>query len=65
MAPEWKAGADHVPKCKLRRNNGKAGRERASDQAELEPAALRWRCDPAELGFETTAEIAPLEGLVG
>jgi len=25
----------------------------------LEPAALRWRCDPARLGFETTDDIEP------
>ena len=27
--------------------------------------ALRWRCDPDEFAFETTADIAPPNGLVG
>ena len=31
----------------------------------LEPVALRRRCDPAALGFETTAELEPIEGMVG
>lgn len=26
---------------------------------------LRWRCDPEELGFQTTAEVQPLDGLFG
>lgn len=26
---------------------------------------LRWRCDPASLPFETTAELPPLEGMIG
>jgi lon-related putative ATP-dependent protease len=26
---------------------------------------LRWRCDPTQLGFETTAEVPPLEHMVG
>ena len=25
------------------------------DRTRLAPDALRWRCDPSELGFETTA----------
>ena len=34
----------------------------------LEPLGLqdlRWRCDPATLGFETTDEVRPLDGFVG
>lgn len=31
----------------------------------LAPAQLRWRCDPEHLGFQTTAEVAPLDGLFG
>ncbi|NJN14365.1 MAG: AAA family ATPase, partial [Planctomycetes bacterium] len=34
----------------------------------LEPlptAALRWRCDPKSLGFESTEEVAPIAGVVG
>lgn len=26
---------------------------------------LRWRCDPARLGFETTAQVEPVHGVVG
>ncbi|HEX6320586.1 MAG TPA: ATP-binding protein [Burkholderiales bacterium] len=33
--------------------------------AALSPARLRRGCDPAQLGFETTAELAPLEGAPG
>ena len=29
------------------------------------PERLRWRCDPAELPFETTQEIEPLEDIIG
>lgn len=32
---------------------------------ELEPGQLRRRLDPAELPFETTAEVEPLEGTIG
>jgi predicted ATP-dependent protease len=31
----------------------------------LAPAALRRRCDPAGLGFQTTADLEPVEGIVG
>jgi ATP-dependent Lon protease len=31
----------------------------------LPPSALRWNCDEAKLGFETTAEVPPVEGVVG
>jgi predicted ATP-dependent protease len=31
----------------------------------MQPELLRWRCDPATLGFETTAEVAPIQGVVG
>jgi predicted ATP-dependent protease len=33
--------------------------------APLPASALRWRCDPATLGFRTTAEVAPADGIVG
>ena len=29
------------------------------------PHQLRWRCDPAEFGFETTADLKPLERIIG
>ncbi len=35
------------------------------EAAELTTAQLRRRCDPASLGFETTAEVEPLEATVG
>ncbi|HLV95295.1 MAG TPA: AAA family ATPase [Candidatus Acidoferrales bacterium] len=31
----------------------------------LPPEKLRWRCDPARIPFETTAEIGPLTGAIG
>ena len=32
---------------------------------ELPLEALRWRCDPAVFSFETTSEIAPVQGILG
>ncbi|MFQ5663095.1 MAG: Lon protease family protein [Terriglobia bacterium] len=29
------------------------------------PEQLRWRCDPATFDFETTADLAPLQGIIG
>jgi predicted ATP-dependent protease len=34
----------------------------AARPAGLEPDQLRWVCDPARIPFETTAEVAPVEG---
>jgi lon-related putative ATP-dependent protease len=31
----------------------------------LHPAALRWRCDPAQFAFETTEELEDLSGILG
>jgi lon-related putative ATP-dependent protease len=31
----------------------------------LEPEQLRWFCDPAQLSFETTEELQPLDGTIG
>ncbi len=31
----------------------------------LAAGALRWRCDPASLPFETTADVEPIAGIVG
>ena len=31
----------------------------------LSPAALRWRCDPDTLPFESTADVEPVRGVVG
>jgi hypothetical protein len=39
--------------------------ESAIDRRVLPSSALRWRCDPAQLVFETTNELSPLEKLVG
>src|SRR5437016_1571728 len=33
--------------------------------AELPPEKLRWRCDPARIPYETTAQAEPIEGPVG
>ncbi|MGE3541917.1 MAG: AAA family ATPase [Candidatus Tectimicrobiota bacterium] len=32
---------------------------------EVPPEKLRWRCDPADFCFDTTADLAPLEGIIG
>jgi len=37
----------------------------ASTALELTPAEARHRCDPAQLPFETTAQLEPLVGIVG
>ena len=31
----------------------------------LAAVSLRWRCDPRALGFETTAEVEPIRGIIG
>lgn len=36
-----------------------------SHPAELTPAQLRWRCTADDLDFETTADVTPMEGVVG
>ncbi len=35
------------------------------DDLRLDPAALRWRCDPAQFHFDTTAKLPPLDGAIG
>ena len=37
----------------------------AGKSREVLPAQLRWRCDPAAFDFETTADLKPLEGIIG
>ncbi len=37
----------------------------AVEQTRLEGAAVRWRCDETQLGFESTREVAPVDGIVG
>ena len=37
----------------------------APEHAELPPSALRWSADTSAFTFETTAEIEPLEGIIG
>ena len=37
----------------------------APTHPELDPEQLRWFCDPAQLPFETTAEVQPLDGTIG
>jgi len=37
----------------------------AAPVRELKAEELRWQCDPSLLKFETTAEIPPLEGIIG
>lgn len=37
----------------------------APSSAPLPASMLRWRCEPGTLGFETTAEVEPVEGIVG
>ncbi len=38
---------------------------RPSATRTLTPEQLRWRCDPASLGFRTTRDLVPLEQVVG
>ena len=35
------------------------------DATPLSADELRWRCDPATLGFATTAEVEPIRGVIG
>lgn len=35
------------------------------DDLRLNPAALRWRCDPNQFEFASTADLPPLEGTIG
>lgn len=37
----------------------------ADDDLRLSLAQLRWRCDPSTLGFESTADVDPVAGVVG
>jgi lon-related putative ATP-dependent protease len=39
--------------------------KKKTQHGELEPAALRRRCDPSTLGFESTDELAGLEEVIG
>jgi hypothetical protein len=41
------------------------GYKAAAVHPELAPAKLRWRCEPARLPFETTAQAEPREGFIG
>src|ERR1700732_997674 len=41
------------------------GYKTAAVHPELPPAKLRWRCEPARLPFETTAQAEPREGFIG
>jgi hypothetical protein len=37
----------------------------ATTNLSLPSEALRWRCDPAQLGFESTDDVPPIEEIVG
>lgn len=37
----------------------------ADERWRVPPEQLAWRCDPESLGFKTTAEIEPLQGIAG
>jgi lon-related putative ATP-dependent protease len=37
----------------------------APTHRQLEPEQVRWFCDPAQLPFETTQEVEPLDGTIG
>ena len=37
----------------------------AGKPREVLPDQLRWRCNPAEFDFKTTADLKPLEGIIG
>src|SRR5271170_2115219 len=36
-----------------------------SKHVSLSPGKLRWRCDPAHIPFQTTAEVEPIGGDIG
>ena len=42
-----------------------AGRADRAARWELPPAKLRYRCDPRQFDFDSTASITPLEGFIG
>ena len=42
-----------------------AGLAEAAEHHPLPAAELRWRCDPANLSFETTADVDPETGVIG
>ncbi len=64
-----------MPKSKSRRavrQSRKTPRRRTATKAPFEisveplpPAALRWRCDPRALPFDSTADIEPITGVIG
>ncbi|MBL1213819.1 MAG: AAA family ATPase [Ignavibacteriae bacterium] len=38
---------------------------RAPKHKELKPEDLKWKCNPDELGFESTSNVKPIDGIVG
>src|SRR5271168_2438850 len=49
-------------KAKVGKTNGASLRHAAPKHATLPPEKLCWRCDPATIPFETTAEVPPSSG---
>jgi ATP-dependent Lon protease len=47
---------------KPKKSKGNAAKPMGPNHAGLPPEKLRWRCDPARIPFETTAEVAPSTG---
>jgi ATP-dependent Lon protease len=47
---------------KPKKSKGGAAKSAGPNHAGLPPEKLRWRCDPARIPFETTAEVAPSTG---
>lgn len=45
--------------------DGKHIAETVKEATRVAMPELRWRCDPEQLGFETTAEIEPIRGVMG
>src|SRR5262245_18241311 len=39
--------------------------QETSAVSEVPVSKLRWQCDPESLGFHTTDELSPLEGIIG
>src|SRR5437870_3617930 len=71
--PRSCADGNKARACRVRRarrpqrcKEGIVMKKARSESAHLLPIQeLRWRCDPATLGFETTEVVSPLDGVAG
>jgi predicted ATP-dependent protease len=49
----------------MNRQAKRGGPSQSSGMRPLQPAALRWRCDPTRLPFEDTTQVEPMPGVIG